>query len=104
MLFAALATCFCNDLYREASKLGIEVHGVEVDVSGTFGNPGEPARDIVYRVHVRADAPQAVIDDLIRATDSFTEIQNTLRSGCAVRLLMPDELGRAGLRVPETNI
>jgi hypothetical protein len=24
LLFAALATCFCNDLYREAAKRGIE--------------------------------------------------------------------------------
>ena len=86
LLFAALATCFCNDLYREAAKRSIDVHGVGVEVKGTFGNPGEPARDISYRVQVQADAPQAEIDDLIRATDSVTEIQNTLRTGCAVRL------------------
>lgn len=86
LLFSALATCFCNDLYREAAKRGIEVHGIEVDVAGTFGNPGEPAHDISYRVRLRADAPQATIEDLIRTTDSMTEIQNTLRSGCAVRL------------------
>ena len=86
LLFAALATCFCNDLYREAGKRDIEVRSVDVEVTGTFGNPGEPARDIRYRVLVQADAPQAEIDDLIRATDSVTEIQNTLRAGCAVRL------------------
>jgi organic hydroperoxide reductase OsmC/OhrA len=87
LLFAALATCFCNDLYREAAKRGIEVQDVGVEVTGTFGNPGEPARDISYRVQVRADAPQAAIDDLVRATDSVAEIQNTLRAGCAVRLV-----------------
>jgi organic hydroperoxide reductase OsmC/OhrA len=87
LLFAALATCFCNDLYREASKRNIAVQDVEVEVAGTFGNPGEPARDISYRVQVHADAPKATIDDLIRATDSVTEIQNTLRAGCAVRLV-----------------
>lgn len=86
LLFAALATCFCNDLYREAAKRGIGVQEVTVDVTGTFGNPGEPARDITYRVQVRADAPQAEIDDLIRTTDAVTEIQNTVRAGCAVRL------------------
>lgn len=86
LLFAALATCFCNDLYREAAKRGIEVQGVEVGVTGTFGNPGEPARDVSYRVQVHANAPQSTIDDPIRATDSVTEIQNMLRAGCAVRL------------------
>jgi len=88
LLFAALATCFCNDLYREAAKRGIDVRQVTVDVTGTFGNPGKPARDISYRVQVQADAPQATIDDLIRTTDAVTEIQNTVRGGCAVRLIM----------------
>jgi organic hydroperoxide reductase OsmC/OhrA len=86
LLFSALATCFCNDLHREAAKRGIQVQDVSVQVTGTFGNPGEPASDISYRVQVHADAPQATIDDLIRATDSVTEIQNTLRAGCTVRL------------------
>lgn len=86
LLFAALATCFCNDLYREAAKRGLEVHDVTVEVTGTFGNPGEPANNITYRVRVDADAPQGTIDDLIRTTDTLTEIQNTFRAGCAVRL------------------
>ena len=86
LLFASLATCFCNDLYREAAKRGIEVRDVNVEVAGTFGDPGEPAKDITYRVRVNADAPQDAIDDLIRTTDTLTEIQNTLRAGCAVRL------------------
>jgi hypothetical protein len=45
-----------------------------VEVIGTFGNPGERARDISYRVEVHANASRTVIDDLIRATDSVTEI------------------------------
>ncbi|WP_414637840.1 OsmC family protein [Alloacidobacterium sp.] len=46
LLFLALATCYCNDIYREAGKRGIEVRSVEVEVSGEFGNEGEAARDI----------------------------------------------------------
>lgn len=88
-LFAALATCFCNDLYREAIKRDIAVHEVNVEVTGAFGNPGEPARDITYRVQVDADATESAIDDLIRATDALSEIQNTLRVGCGVRLERP---------------
>jgi organic hydroperoxide reductase OsmC/OhrA len=82
LLFAAIATCFCNDIYRD-----IDIQDVKVEVTGAFGNPGEPARDVTCRVQVRANASQAIIDDLIRATDSVTEIQNTLRAGCAVRLM-----------------
>ena len=36
LLFLALATCYCNDIYREASKRQIKVHGVEVMVEGDF--------------------------------------------------------------------
>ena len=32
LLFLSLATCFCNDLYREAAKRGIAVRQVEVEV------------------------------------------------------------------------
>ena len=86
LLFAALATCFSNDLYREAAKRGIDVQDVKVEVSGTFGNAAEPAHDISYRVQVQADGPKATMDDLIRTTDSLVEIQNTLGAGCPVRL------------------
>jgi uncharacterized OsmC-like protein len=87
LLFAAIATCFCNDIYREAAKHTIDGEDVKVVVTGTFGDPGEPARDLTDRVQVRANASQAIIDDLIPATGSVTEIQNTLRTGCAVRLM-----------------
>ncbi len=92
LLFAALATCFCNDLYREAARRQIVVDGVEVEVTGAFAGPGEPARDISYRVRVHSAAAPDVIDALVRATDAVTEIQNTVRSGCAVRLVSDAQL------------
>jgi hypothetical protein len=46
LLFVALATCFCNDLYREAAKRGVEVQDVQVEVTGTFGNPGETTDEL----------------------------------------------------------
>ena len=44
LLFLALATCYCNDIYREAKKRGIEVRRVEVEVSGSFGVRGRRRR------------------------------------------------------------
>jgi uncharacterized OsmC-like protein len=99
LLFAAVATCFCNDLHREASRRNIVVHGVDVEVEGTFGDPGQPARDVVYRVAVRSDAAPEVVAELVRATDALTEIQNTLRSGCTVTLLSAVRLAN-GLTEP----
>src|SRR5262245_54573896 len=92
LLFLALATCYCNDIYREAKKRGIEIQSVEVGVTGEFGSEGEPAGNISYKAWVAAKAPQEDVLALMRHTDSVAEIQNTLRrpspivlSKCEVR-------------------
>ena len=46
LLFLSLATCYCNDVYREAGSRGIDIIGVEVEVDGEFGAIGEPARNV----------------------------------------------------------
>ncbi len=86
LLFLALATCYCNDIYREAAARGIEVTAVEIEVSGDFGAPGEPARNVTYRAKVTGRAGAAELEALARHTDSVAEIQNTLRAGAAVHL------------------
>lgn len=86
LLFLALATCFCNDIYREAAKRNITVERVEVEVEGTFGADGEPARHVTYRAKVVAQASEAEIQELIEKTDALAEIQNTLRVPTAVTL------------------
>ena len=86
LLFLALATCFCNDLYREAGKLEIPVAGVEVEVQGEFGKEGEPASHIIYRARVESEEKDR-LQDLIRVTDRMAEIQNTLRVGTPVSLV-----------------
>src|SRR6476469_1302519 len=57
ILCLAMATCYCNDIYREAAKRGIEVTGVEVQASAEFASEGDPAQRLAYRVTVRANAP-----------------------------------------------
>jgi uncharacterized OsmC-like protein len=87
LLFLALATCYCNDLYREARKRGIELESVEVEVEGQFGGEGEPARDITYRAQVLANASEEDIEELMRHTDAVAEIHNTLRRASSVTLV-----------------
>ena len=86
LLFLALATCFCNDIYREGIKRGIRVESVEVVVDGDFEAERMPATNIVYHASVKADASDTEIQELILYTDSVAEIQNTLRVGTPVRL------------------
>lgn len=79
LLFLALATCYCNDIYREAAKRGLKVKQVEVAVEGDFGAEGEPAKNVTYRAKVTAEASEAEIRELMNHTDRVAEIQNTLR-------------------------
>jgi|SRR3954454_4098073 organic hydroperoxide reductase OsmC/OhrA len=86
LLCLAMATCYCNDIYREAAKRGIEVTRVEVQASAEFGAEGSPASRLSYRAVVHANAPEASVRDLVTHTDGVAEIQNTLRLGLAVTL------------------
>ena len=86
LLFLALATCYSNDIYREATRRGIAVTGVEIEVRGDFGAEGEPARNVTYRARITGKATAAALEDLARHTDTVAEIQNTLRAGATVNL------------------
>lgn len=87
LLFLALATCYGNDVYREAALRGIDVRSVDVEVEGTFGGVGEPATYIRYRARVTAAAAtEAEVIALLKRTDAVAEVQNTLRAGTPVAL------------------
>jgi uncharacterized OsmC-like protein len=87
LLCLALATCFCNDIYREAWKKNISVTKVYVEATAEFGAAGEPGYHFQYRAQVEGDASEEELADLIRHTDRVAEIQNTLRAGVPVSLL-----------------
>jgi uncharacterized OsmC-like protein len=86
ILLLALATCYCNDIYREAKKRGLEIDGVEVEVEGEFNAKGAPTTGVKYHARVRSKASKGEIQDLMVATDKVAEIQNTLRVGTPVEL------------------
>lgn len=86
LLALAVATCYCNDLYREAAALGIHLHSVEVEAQAIFGGPGEPASQIKYSARVESDASESDIRHLLEVTDQVAEVHNTLRAGGSVAL------------------
>ena len=101
LLFLALATCYCNDIYREASKRGLKVEHVEVEVKGEFAAEGEPAKNVSYRAKVTAKASNAEIQELMTQTHRVAEIQNTLRHETPVIRSAPNKTaaqvgGKAG--------
>jgi uncharacterized OsmC-like protein len=86
LLLLAVATCFCNDIYREAAKRNIRVYHVEVDVDCDFEAEGKPATNVTYRARVKADADEVAVRELLQHTDTVAEIQNTLRAQTSVTL------------------
>ncbi len=84
-LMLALATCYCNDLYREAARLGVVLERVEVQAEAEFAGIGLAARDVRYRARVQSPAPPDTIARLLRETDAVAEVHNTLRQGVPVQ-------------------
>ena len=87
LLMLALATCYCNDLYREAERLRIPLDSVEVEASAQFPDIGLAATDIRYRAQVSSPASTSAIADLLRQTDAVAEVHNTIRAGVPVALV-----------------
>jgi uncharacterized OsmC-like protein len=86
LLFLALATCYCNDIYREAAKRNIKIESVEVEVDGDFEAEGKPASNNVCRAKIKANGSDEELHELLKHTDTVAEIQNTVRIGVPVRL------------------
>src|SRR3954468_12561237 len=75
-LMLALATCYCNDLYREAERLQIPLESDEVEASAEFPGIGLGATNIRYRARVTSPAPASKIAELLRQTDAVAEVHN----------------------------
>lgn len=84
-LMLALATCYCNDLFREAERLGIPLAGCEVVAKGQFNGVGLAAETVTYAARVESSAPAEDLERLLSETDRLAEIHNTLRVGCSVQ-------------------
>lgn len=90
-LMLALATCYCNDVYREAARLQIDVRGVEVVASAEFNGVGLAATNVTYQARIQADAPSEMVEQLLKETDAVAEVHNTLRAPIAVTLVAWEE-------------
>lgn len=86
-LMLALATCYCNDLFREAARLGIPIKRAEVEASAELPGVGLAATNIRYRARVESSVSEAEVAKLLRETDAVAEVHNTVRAGVPVELL-----------------
>lgn len=86
LLLLAIGGCYCNDLFREAARLGIVITSVQVDVQADWGGDPVRAQEVTYSTRIEAEASEAEILALIEQTDRVAEIPNSLRLGTPVTL------------------
>ena len=100
LLYAAVAACISNDLFREAATQGIQLSRVELVVDGDFPARGVPSTPISVDVELHGDAPEAKLRELLDLVDRIAEIPNSLRSTTPVdireaRIVGSDSAGPA---------
>jgi uncharacterized OsmC-like protein len=84
LLHLAAAGCVLNDVYREAERLGIPIHGVRVAASGDFDSETWKSTGIEYVVEVDSPASADDLAGLLEVVDSVAEIPKSIRAGASV--------------------
>jgi uncharacterized OsmC-like protein len=86
LLYASIAACVSNDLYREAPGFGITLDQVRVTVRGDFGGDSAVSGPVEYEVELSGDASDDRLRELVEHVDRIAEIPNSLRGGTGVSL------------------
>lgn len=85
LLHLATAGCVLNDLYREATDLGIELKGVRVHAVGHFDTDTWASTGISYSVQVSSPATPDEVAHLLDVVDEVAEIPRAIRAGATVQ-------------------
>jgi anti-sigma factor RsiW len=85
LLHLAVAGCVLNDVFREAERLGVIVHGVRVTASGGFNTETWESTGIGYVVDVDSPASVSELAALLEAVDRVAEIPKSVRAGAGVK-------------------
>ncbi|MBV9871761.1 MAG: OsmC family protein [Frankiaceae bacterium] len=84
LLHLAAAGCVLNDIYREASNLGIAIDGVKVEASGGFDSETSQSTGITYSVELDSPEQPDRLMGLLRLVDDIAEIPRAIRAGAEV--------------------
>lgn len=86
LLLLSVGGCYCNDLFREAAKMQIDIKSASIHVEADWGGDPVRAMNLSFTVRVESPAPKDQVEELIRHTDRVAEIPNSLRFGAEVNL------------------
>jgi len=85
LLHLAAAGCVLNDIYREATTLGVELNGVRVHAAGDFDTNTWASTGITYSVQVSSSASSEQLAHLLDVVDEIAEIPRAIRAGAPVQ-------------------
>jgi putative redox protein len=86
LMYASIAACVSNDLYREAATMGIHLTRVALTVDGDFPARGEPSTPITVDVELEGDADDARLAELLDLVDRIAEIPNSMRTTTPIEI------------------
>jgi len=84
LLHLAAAGCVLNDVFREADRLDVPVHGVRVTASGGYDTETWRSTGIAYVINVDSPASASDVAALLAAVDAVAEIPKSIRAGATV--------------------
>ena len=85
LLHLSIAGCVLNDVYREASNLGLDIAGVRVTAEGDFDRETWQSTGVAYMVEINSEATEADVDRLLAVVDDVAEIPKAVRAETVVR-------------------
>lgn len=86
LMYASIAACVSNDLYREAATMGIRLTRVALTVDGDFPARGQPSTPITVDVELEGDADDARLAELLDLVDRIAEIPNSMRTTTPIEI------------------
>jgi uncharacterized OsmC-like protein len=86
LMYASIAACVSNDLYREAATMGIELSRVSLTVVGEFPGRGQPSGPVTVDVELEGTASEARLDELLAVVDEIAEIPNSMRGTTPIEI------------------
>jgi uncharacterized OsmC-like protein len=84
LLNMAVAGCISNDLFREATKRGIDLSRVVVTADSDYTGDPAVSTAIEYTIEISGDADRAALDELVDHVDRIAEIPASIRKGTPV--------------------
>lgn len=85
LLHLSIAGCVLNDVYREASNLGVDIAGVKVTAEGDFDREMWQSTGVEYTVEISSEAPESDLDRLLAVVDEVAEMPKAMRAEAVVR-------------------